>query len=172
MWVKIDSTQKSPRLSLPSRCFSGLAWMNGMTDWILVDNSLHYAPAVWLWSFLPTQKARLARIRIAKMGSSNAYLQSKRNGLFNELLDLTVSEAFLDMTLTGTTCFKLLEVHIYTPVNYPHHRSSFTGQAALYSTLVLFLIREGRYLRLCGPTKHVESRQILDWDQLCVQSTH
>ncbi|XP_055041170.1 A-type voltage-gated potassium channel KCND3 isoform X3 [Misgurnus anguillicaudatus] len=38
------------------------------------------------------QKARLARIRIAKMGSSNAYLQSKRNGLINQLLDLTGSE--------------------------------------------------------------------------------
>ncbi|XP_051957001.1 potassium voltage-gated channel subfamily D member 3-like [Xyrauchen texanus] len=38
------------------------------------------------------QKARLARIRIAKMGSSNAYLQSKRNGLFDELLDLTSTE--------------------------------------------------------------------------------
>ncbi|KAI7795327.1 putative potassium voltage-gated channel subfamily D member 3-like, partial [Triplophysa rosa] len=38
------------------------------------------------------KKARLSRIRIAKMGSSNAYLQSKRNGLFNELLYLTGSE--------------------------------------------------------------------------------
>ncbi|XP_076863988.1 A-type voltage-gated potassium channel KCND3-like isoform X2 [Brachyhypopomus gauderio] len=38
------------------------------------------------------KKARLARIRIAKKGSSNAYLQSKRNGLLNELLDLTGSE--------------------------------------------------------------------------------
>ncbi|XP_056591454.1 potassium voltage-gated channel subfamily D member 3-like [Triplophysa dalaica] len=38
------------------------------------------------------QKARLSRIRIAKLGSSNAYLQSKRNGLFNELLYLTGSE--------------------------------------------------------------------------------
>ncbi|XP_026879862.2 potassium voltage-gated channel subfamily D member 3-like isoform X2 [Electrophorus electricus] len=38
------------------------------------------------------KKARLARIRIAKKGSSNAYLQSKRNGLLSELLDLTGSE--------------------------------------------------------------------------------
>ncbi|KAL2090777.1 hypothetical protein ACEWY4_013040 [Coilia grayii] len=38
------------------------------------------------------QKARLARIRIAKKESSSAYLQSKRNGLLNELLDLTASE--------------------------------------------------------------------------------
>uniref|UniRef100_A0A3Q3CML6 Potassium voltage-gated channel subfamily D member 3 n=1 Tax=Haplochromis burtoni TaxID=8153 RepID=A0A3Q3CML6_HAPBU len=36
-----------------------------------------------------TQKARLARIRIAKSGSANAFLQSKRNGLLNELLELT-----------------------------------------------------------------------------------
>jgi hypothetical protein len=37
------------------------------------------------------QKARLARIRVAKTGSSNAYLHSKRNGLLNEALELTVS---------------------------------------------------------------------------------
>lgn len=36
------------------------------------------------------QKARLTRIRIAKSGSTNAFLQSKRNGLLNELLELTV----------------------------------------------------------------------------------
>uniref|UniRef100_A0A7N6BDH9 BTB domain-containing protein n=1 Tax=Anabas testudineus TaxID=64144 RepID=A0A7N6BDH9_ANATE len=36
------------------------------------------------------KKARLARIRIAKSGSANAFLQSKRNGLLNELLELTV----------------------------------------------------------------------------------
>ncbi|XP_034447789.1 potassium voltage-gated channel subfamily D member 3 isoform X2 [Hippoglossus hippoglossus] len=38
------------------------------------------------------QKARLARIRISKEGSSNAFLHSKRNGLFNEVLELTNSE--------------------------------------------------------------------------------
>lgn len=37
-----------------------------------------------------SQKARLARIRVAKTGSSNAYLHSKRNGLLNEALELTV----------------------------------------------------------------------------------
>ncbi|NXD13494.1 KCND3 protein, partial [Nothocercus nigrocapillus] len=37
------------------------------------------------------KKARLARIRVAKTGSSNAYLHSKRNGLLNEALELTVS---------------------------------------------------------------------------------
>ncbi|KAJ4934313.1 hypothetical protein JOQ06_007111 [Pogonophryne albipinna] len=35
------------------------------------------------------QKARLARIRIAKTGTSNAFLHSKRNGLFNEALEFT-----------------------------------------------------------------------------------
>lgn len=38
----------------------------------------------------PSQKARLARIRVAKTGSSNAYLHSKRNGLLNEALELMV----------------------------------------------------------------------------------
>ncbi|XP_005740146.1 potassium voltage-gated channel subfamily D member 3-like [Pundamilia nyererei] len=38
------------------------------------------------------KKARLARIRIAKSGSANAFLQSKRNGLLNELLELTGRE--------------------------------------------------------------------------------
>ncbi|XP_039605370.1 potassium voltage-gated channel subfamily D member 3 isoform X1 [Polypterus senegalus] len=37
------------------------------------------------------QKARLARIRVAKAGSSNAFLRSKRNGLLNEALELTGS---------------------------------------------------------------------------------
>lgn len=37
-----------------------------------------------------SQKARLARIRVAKTGSSNAYLHSKRNGLLNEALELMV----------------------------------------------------------------------------------
>uniref|UniRef100_W5MWC8 Potassium voltage-gated channel, Shal-related subfamily, member 3 n=1 Tax=Lepisosteus oculatus TaxID=7918 RepID=W5MWC8_LEPOC len=34
------------------------------------------------------KKARLARIRVAKAGSSNAFLHSKRNGLLNEALEL------------------------------------------------------------------------------------
>ncbi|XP_063746683.1 potassium voltage-gated channel subfamily D member 3 isoform X2 [Eleginops maclovinus] len=37
------------------------------------------------------QKARLARIRISKEGTSNAFLHSKRNGLFNEALEFTSS---------------------------------------------------------------------------------
>ncbi|XP_034389204.1 potassium voltage-gated channel subfamily D member 3-like [Cyclopterus lumpus] len=38
------------------------------------------------------KKARLARIRISKSGSANAFLHSKRNGLLNELLELTDTE--------------------------------------------------------------------------------
>ncbi|KAJ8410405.1 hypothetical protein AAFF_G00203860 [Aldrovandia affinis] len=37
------------------------------------------------------QKARLARIRISKTTTSNAFLHSKRNGLLNEALELTQS---------------------------------------------------------------------------------
>uniref|UniRef100_A0A3P9IGB7 A-type voltage-gated potassium channel KCND1 n=1 Tax=Oryzias latipes TaxID=8090 RepID=A0A3P9IGB7_ORYLA len=37
------------------------------------------------------QKARLARIRLTKTESSSAFLHSKRNGLFNEALELTSS---------------------------------------------------------------------------------
>ncbi|XP_043944672.1 potassium voltage-gated channel subfamily D member 2-like isoform X2 [Protopterus annectens] len=33
------------------------------------------------------KKARLARIRVAKSGSANAYMQSKRNGLFSESVE-------------------------------------------------------------------------------------
>ncbi|XP_068172108.1 A-type voltage-gated potassium channel KCND3-like [Antennarius striatus] len=38
------------------------------------------------------KKARLARIRISKSNSANAFIQSKRNGLLNELLELTDTE--------------------------------------------------------------------------------
>ncbi|KAM4588495.1 A-type voltage-gated potassium channel KCND3-like isoform 2-T2 [Odontesthes bonariensis] len=38
------------------------------------------------------KKARLSRIRIAKSGSANAFILSKRNGLLNELLELTGTE--------------------------------------------------------------------------------
>uniref|UniRef100_A0A4W4DX11 BTB domain-containing protein n=2 Tax=Electrophorus electricus TaxID=8005 RepID=A0A4W4DX11_ELEEL len=37
------------------------------------------------------QKARLARMRISKTGSSNAFLHSKRNGMLNQALELTGS---------------------------------------------------------------------------------
>ncbi|XP_060899265.1 potassium voltage-gated channel subfamily D member 3-like isoform X2 [Labrus mixtus] len=38
------------------------------------------------------KKARLARIRISKSGSANAFIHNKRNGLLNELLELTDKE--------------------------------------------------------------------------------
>ncbi|XP_061642084.1 potassium voltage-gated channel subfamily D member 3-like isoform X3 [Phyllopteryx taeniolatus] len=44
------------------------------------------------------KKARLARVRLAKSGSANAFLLSKRNGLLNELLELTAHE-FVDEQL-------------------------------------------------------------------------
>ncbi|KAJ0064320.1 hypothetical protein NL108_001634, partial [Boleophthalmus pectinirostris] len=40
------------------------------------------------------QKARLARIRITKTGSSGPFIHGKRNGLFNEALELTVRNVF------------------------------------------------------------------------------
>ncbi|XP_063071821.1 potassium voltage-gated channel subfamily D member 3-like [Engraulis encrasicolus] len=57
------------------------------------------------------QKARLARIRIAKKGSSGAYLQSKRNGLLNELLDLTVSEEEQQQHLNKTSSLLATQHH-------------------------------------------------------------
>lgn len=66
--------------------------------WQLSGQLLSWALPGSLFSYLivsliicQSQKARLARIRVAKTGSSNAYLHSKRNGLLNEALELTVS---------------------------------------------------------------------------------
>ncbi|XP_028854247.1 potassium voltage-gated channel subfamily D member 3-like [Denticeps clupeoides] len=55
------------------------------------------------------KKSRMTRIRIAKKGSSNAYLQSKHNGLMNELLDLTGSEG--DQLHLNKTCSLLESQH-------------------------------------------------------------
>ncbi|TSN76529.1 Potassium voltage-gated channel subfamily D member 3 [Bagarius yarrelli] len=44
------------------------------------------------------QKARLARMRISKAGSSNTFLHSKRNGMLNQALELTNHE-FVDEQL-------------------------------------------------------------------------
>ncbi|XP_069832630.1 A-type voltage-gated potassium channel KCND2 isoform X2 [Dendropsophus ebraccatus] len=51
------------------------------------------------------KKARLARIRVAKSGSANAYLQSKRNGLINETLQVKgfSEEEQALVTKTGST---------------------------------------------------------------------
>ncbi|KAM4039026.1 A-type voltage-gated potassium channel KCND2 [Anomaloglossus baeobatrachus] len=51
------------------------------------------------------KKTRLARIRIAKSGSANAYLQSKRNGLLSETLQVKGSseEEQALVTKTGST---------------------------------------------------------------------
>lgn len=47
-----------------------------------------------------TQKARLARIRISKSSSANAFIQSKRKGLLNDLLELTVRKTPAPPTLS------------------------------------------------------------------------
>jgi len=39
---------------------------------------------------LSLQKARLAKMRLAKPSSASSFLQGKRNGLFNDPLELTV----------------------------------------------------------------------------------
>ncbi|KAM6924641.1 A-type voltage-gated potassium channel KCND3 isoform 1-T2 [Xenentodon cancila] len=49
------------------------------------------------------QKARLARIRISKTGSSNAFLHSKRNGMFNEALELTQLPYKMNLSDQGST---------------------------------------------------------------------
>ncbi|KAI3369886.1 hypothetical protein L3Q82_024698 [Scortum barcoo] len=51
------------------------------------------------------KKARLARIRISKSGSANAFLQSKRNGLLNDLLELTAHE-FVDEQMYEQNCLE------------------------------------------------------------------
>lgn len=72
------------------------------------------------------QKARLARIRVAKTGSSNAYLHSKRNGLLNEALELTVCMG----------------------KNKPFHRKAESISTPCSSLVVLCVIFVGR-LELC-----------------------
>ncbi|KAM4748125.1 A-type voltage-gated potassium channel KCND2 [Rhinophrynus dorsalis] len=48
------------------------------------------------------KKARLARIRVAKSGSANAYLQSKRNGLLNDIMQSSEEEQAL-ISKSGST---------------------------------------------------------------------
>ncbi|XP_075065065.1 A-type voltage-gated potassium channel KCND2 isoform X2 [Mixophyes fleayi] len=49
------------------------------------------------------KKARLARIRVAKSGSANAFLQSKRNGLLNETLQGSSEEQQALISKSGST---------------------------------------------------------------------
>ncbi|KFP16441.1 Potassium voltage-gated channel subfamily D member 3, partial [Egretta garzetta] len=58
------------------------------------------------------QKARLARIRVAKTGSSNAYLHSKRNGLLNEALELTGSTEDEQHMTKGTSLIESQHHHL------------------------------------------------------------
>ncbi|KAM6232924.1 A-type voltage-gated potassium channel KCND3 isoform 2-T4 [Spheniscus humboldti] len=58
------------------------------------------------------KKARLARIRVAKTGSSNAYLHSKRNGLLNEALELTGSTEDEQRMTKGTSLIESQHHHL------------------------------------------------------------
>ncbi|XP_014804019.1 PREDICTED: potassium voltage-gated channel subfamily D member 3 isoform X2 [Calidris pugnax] len=58
------------------------------------------------------KKARLARIRVAKTGSSNAYLHSKRNGLLNEALELTGSTEDEQHLTKGTSLIESQHHHL------------------------------------------------------------
>ncbi|XP_029989799.1 potassium voltage-gated channel subfamily D member 3-like [Sphaeramia orbicularis] len=58
------------------------------------------------------KKARLARIRIAKSGSANAFLQSKRNGLINELLELTGTEEDEQKLIKSTSLLESQHHHL------------------------------------------------------------
>ncbi|XP_035377703.1 potassium voltage-gated channel subfamily D member 3 isoform X2 [Electrophorus electricus] len=49
------------------------------------------------------QKARLARMRISKTGSSNAFLHSKRNGMLNQALELTQLPFRMKLSDEGST---------------------------------------------------------------------
>ncbi|KAL7884839.1 hypothetical protein AOLI_G00076090 [Acnodon oligacanthus] len=49
------------------------------------------------------QKARLARMRISKTGSSNAFLHSKRNGMLNQALELTQLPYRMKLSDQGST---------------------------------------------------------------------
>uniref|UniRef100_A0A3P9L3Z1 Potassium voltage-gated channel subfamily D member 3 n=1 Tax=Oryzias latipes TaxID=8090 RepID=A0A3P9L3Z1_ORYLA len=66
------------------------------------------------------KKTRMARIRIAKSGSANAFLQSKRNGLLSELLELTKSMSLLESQhhhllhcLEKTTAHEFVDEQMY-----------------------------------------------------------
>ncbi|XP_015258020.1 PREDICTED: potassium voltage-gated channel subfamily D member 3-like isoform X1 [Cyprinodon variegatus] len=58
------------------------------------------------------KKTRLARIRIAKSGSANAFLQSKHNGLLNELLELTGSEVDEQKLIKSTSLLESQHHHL------------------------------------------------------------
>lgn len=77
-----------------------------------------------------SQKARLARIRIAKSSSANAFLQGKRNGLINELLELTVRKTLSGShpdTQTSSRIWSILENGFSW-----HHKKCFPMQAKFY----------------------------------------
>ncbi|KAM4582337.1 A-type voltage-gated potassium channel KCND3-like isoform 2-T3 [Fundulus diaphanus] len=66
------------------------------------------------------KKTRLARIKIAKSGSANAFIQCKHNGLLNELLELTAHE-FVDEQVYEQNCLKT------ALQTYPSHSPSIAS---------------------------------------------
>ncbi|XP_013860205.1 potassium voltage-gated channel subfamily D member 3 [Austrofundulus limnaeus] len=58
------------------------------------------------------KKARLARIRIAKSSSANAFLQGKRNGLINELLELTGTDEDEQKLIRATSLIESQHHHL------------------------------------------------------------
>ncbi|XP_037535378.1 potassium voltage-gated channel subfamily D member 3-like [Nematolebias whitei] len=58
------------------------------------------------------KKARLTRIRIAKSSSANAFLQGKRNGLINELLELTGTDEEEQKLIRATSLLESQHHHL------------------------------------------------------------
>lgn len=118
-------------------------------------------------SCLPSsQKARLARIRVAKTGSSNAYLHSKRNGLLNEALELTVSAE----TVSPFTEFEKLPV----PTGLPPFLSSLPPNCSLSSVAASHAERHYAIIALSctvcamwrdswNPAARLDGRKKLPW---------
>ncbi|XP_044075724.1 potassium voltage-gated channel subfamily D member 3-like isoform X2 [Siniperca chuatsi] len=73
------------------------------------------------------KKARLARIRISKSGSTNTFLQCKHNGLLNDLLELTAHE-FVDEQMYEQNC---LETTLQT---YPSRSPSISSHDSSVGT--------------------------------------
>ncbi|OXB80753.1 UNVERIFIED_CONTAM: hypothetical protein H355_010519 [Colinus virginianus] len=73
------------------------------------------------------KKARLARIRAAKSGSANAYMQSKRNGLLSN--QLQQNHEFVDEQLYEESCMEVSTVN-----RPPSHSPSLSSQQGVTGT--------------------------------------
>lgn len=115
------------RLYFTPRLFRYTENLKRPPSWYCRHRTTHSVCQALTSACLPSpQKARLARIRVAKTGSSNAYLQSKRNGLLNEALELTVSAE----TTAPSTEFEQLPVPTQLPPFPPN--CSLSSVAALH----------------------------------------